>query len=394
MADNTYRSDGEPLPPSHHQYRTEGEPLPPSHHQYTAMGMDRHDRSDATYPQHHHPHSPQHARGSPYKEGSAGVTPQRGRSAPQPINTPGERGPASPRGSPPKSSGGSPGGKSGSPRRGNGFSPGSPRGGSDASLGRSGRSMNAFREETGSSQSVNSPYQRGRHHPSERDGQLMTRQDSQGRTPELTPSSHSQQFHHPHFHHHRSAHRHSSGKDSLTSSPSLQQSPRSMSVTEHSNLEDASPHRSRHPPKSSHSLDNPSNINSPNSPYRNQSGPQYPATPTSTYQTPSATKRNVAVTDLDQAMQERDESRLRSLFGDHMPSPANKSLGYSPGYSASFGEIDIDETNLDDDPVNVKYVTNINVQNYGNENLTEGAGREEEGYGTLIDLPSLNFITI
>lgn len=158
---------------------------------------------------------------------------------------------------------------------------------------------------------------------------------------EEVESAQPQQFHHPHFHHH---HRHST--TSMSGAYTLRQSPRSMSVNEGSEQgSNSSSHCSRYPTKTSYSLDG---------------SATFIDTEPSSRTGPSSGKWNVAVTDLDQAMQELDEVRLRSLFGDQMLS--NISFGYTPnsyGTKLEYKEQG-DETNLDD-PVNVTYVSNINV---------------------------------
>jgi hypothetical protein len=59
----------------------------------------------------------------------------------------------------------------------------------------------------------------------------------------------------------------------------------------------------------------------------------------------------VAVTDLDQAALERDESRLRSLFGDQsLSAPKNNITNMAQQYPSGFVD-DADETNLDDEPL-------------------------------------------
>ena len=354
-------------------YTEDGDQPSSPHHYYPTMGANPQDGAVDPYPHSQHQHAgnlPQHPRGSPPKGGSALP---RGRSAPRLINAPKGGGSPLTRGSPPKGVGRLPGGTSGSPTGGGNLSKGSRGGLQRRGSGRLGSAP--LRE--GSSPKSNS----GSPHRQEGDVKIL-RVDSPAKVTPQEAAASPQQFHHPHFHHHRS-YRHSQGKDYKQSTQSPQQSLRSLSVSEHSSKDEET--HPRHPPVTSYSLD---------SPDKNSTGLPYSAVPGSPYQKTSVgspyqptssppTRRNVAVTDLDQAMQERDESRLRSLFGNHMSSP-NISFGYTPGYMSGFGETEVDETNLDDDPVNIKYVTNISVpeQNFIGEGLALGVSidREEERY--------------
>nr|KAG5712398.1 hypothetical protein BaRGS_023977 [Batillaria attramentaria] len=123
--------------------------------------------------------------------------------------------------------------------------------------------------------------------------------------------------------------------------------------------------RGRLPPKSSHSVDSPPTPkDSDLAPVQSSSSPG---------------KRNIAVTDLDQAMQDRDEERLRQLFGDQMILSSSTDHSYPTVYSAGpFGETDVDETNLDD-PVDFKFVTNIQVQGQSRARNGSGGGHDEAG---------------
>ncbi|KAL8571967.1 hypothetical protein ACOMHN_057650 [Nucella lapillus] len=228
------------------------------------------------------------------------------------------------------------------------------------------------------------------HHRDRPPTKVMMRQDSGGQgapPPSSTQQQQQQQHHHPHFHHHRSSRHHSQGKDHHNSSyTSPQRSPRSMSVTDSPTAEESHREHPHHPlTKSSYSLDHPHHANQstpPTKPHQN--------TPlTSSGSSSASSKRNVAVTDLDQAMQERDESRLRTLFGDSgLASQANVSFGYTPGLAPEFegGDDFVNETNLDDDPVNVKYMTSIHHGMAGRNNAfgardhNNAAGGQEEKF--------------
>ncbi|KAK7504877.1 hypothetical protein BaRGS_00003905 [Batillaria attramentaria] len=178
-------------------------------------------------------------------------------------------------------------------------------------------------------------------------------QDGSPPVPQSQPQA--QKFHHPHFHHHQRY-----GRSSSTNY-SPHRSPRSMSVS------DSPPpaQRGRLPPKSSHSVDSPPTPkDSDLAPVQSSSSPG---------------KRNIAVTDLDQAMQDRDEERLRQLFGDQMILSSSTDHSYPTVYSAGpFGETDVDETNLDD-PVDFKFVTNIQVQGQSRARNGSGGGHDEAG---------------
>ena len=406
-------------------YSEDGDPAPPPHHYYPMMGVDPHgDAADCySHSQHQHagnlPPSPRdsylhshhqhaghlppspadcyshsqhqhagnlppapHIWGSPSRGGSALP---RGNSAPRAMNSAakGEPVPRA-RGSPPKGLSRSPGGSGSSPKGGGGKLV---RRGSGA--GGSARGGSGIPWCVSAVQGIQAPQQGGVASPGPNSACSAARREAEGQaapTPEASSSP--QQFHHPHFHHHR-GYRPGQGKQTAHSP---QRSSRSSSVREHSSVDDR-PY-ARYPPVSSYSLDNPPNSSGPGSPYQAMPGAPYESTPDSQYQTSagspyqptssSAAKRNVAVTDLDQAMQEMDENRLRSLFSTHM-TPADISFGYTPGYGSGFGETDVDETDLDDDPVNVKYVTNIHVpeQNLGDEDNGVCMNREDSRYVSL-----------
>lgn len=191
-------------------------------------------------------------------------------------------------------------------------------------------------------------------------------------------------FHHPHFNHHRA--RHSPlAKSAAVQSPaqsqntSMRSTPRSLSVSENSG-ENQIAFSPRHLPKSSYSLDYPS--------IEGQAPPVLHATASSLSSQP--VKRGVAVTDLDQAAQEMDESRLRALFGDHtqkLYSP-NINIGYSAnGNHFGFGETDVDhvdETNLDDDPFTSKYGPSTKQEPDTAKIVNDhGASSEESSVGFL-----------
>ncbi|XP_070180902.1 formin-like isoform X2 [Littorina saxatilis] len=106
--------------------------------------------------------------------------------------------------------------------------------------------------------------------------------------------------------------------------------------------------------------------------------------------TSSPTLRQTVVTDLDQAMQERDESRLRVLFGETMSSP-NINYSYGQGYTSGFGETDVDETNLDEDPVKRKYNTSAHAQEQsydGDEQEGGCASREDDSFEDCHEQPA------
>ena len=354
-------------------YTEEGEPPSPPRHYYPGMGTNPQDGAVDPYPHSHQQrpgNGPPHPRGSPPKGGSALP---RGRSAPRLINAPRGGGGMAMRGSPQKGLSRSPAGMSSSPTGGSNF----PRGG------RGGVARKVIGRPGSAPQRVASSPKSSPDSPQGRQGDVkVLRDDGAVKVIPAEVASPAQQFHHPHFHHHRS-YRQSQGRDQKQSTQSLQSSQRSLSVSEQGSKNEQT--RPRQPPVSSYSLDSrtPPDKGSPSSPYPAAPDALVQATAGSPYQPPASppTRRNVAVTDLDQAMQERDESRLRSLFGNHVSSP-NISFGFSPGYMSGFGETDVDETNLDDDPVQVKYVTNIHVpgENFNSEGLGGSVDREEERY--------------